>query len=148
MLINFHFLVPENFHTKFGSEWLIGELIVYPWSGVRRRPSSVTPIYGKNPSKIFSETGWCDFHETWYVASGAPAFGSGELKNQGRKARYAMLKCSVPQWHYANMPIQYAVIFKGCKNDNPLMKTLDIFLIFAQNIDCGYPSNAYPQSMS
>ena len=21
MLINFHFLVPESFHTKFGSEW-------------------------------------------------------------------------------------------------------------------------------
>ena len=21
-LINFHFLVPESFHTKFGSEWL------------------------------------------------------------------------------------------------------------------------------
>ena len=23
MLITFHFLVPENFHTKFSSEWLI-----------------------------------------------------------------------------------------------------------------------------
>ena len=23
MLINFHFLVPESFHTKFGSEWLV-----------------------------------------------------------------------------------------------------------------------------
>ena len=22
MLINFHFLVPESFHSKFGSEWL------------------------------------------------------------------------------------------------------------------------------
>ena len=22
MLINFHFLAPESFHTKFGSEWL------------------------------------------------------------------------------------------------------------------------------
>ena len=22
MLINFHFLVPESFHTKFSSEWL------------------------------------------------------------------------------------------------------------------------------
>ena len=22
MLINFHFLVPESFHTKFGSKWL------------------------------------------------------------------------------------------------------------------------------
>ena len=24
MLINFHFLVPESFHTKFGVEWLSG----------------------------------------------------------------------------------------------------------------------------
>ena len=95
-----------------------GELIGYPWSGVRPsvRPSSVvvrsqcskiffsktawpikakfyveppwvggtkvcsrhlghmtkmaaTPIYGKNPSK----TKQADFHETCYVASGAPA---------------------------------------------------------------------------
>ena len=22
MLVNFHFLVPKSFHTKFGSEWL------------------------------------------------------------------------------------------------------------------------------
>ena len=22
MLINFHFFIPESFHTKFGSEWL------------------------------------------------------------------------------------------------------------------------------
>ena len=42
--------------------------------------------------------------------------------------------------HYENMPIQYAAIFKGCKNDNFKMKLKinDIFLIFAQNIYCGY----------
>ena len=35
---------------------------------------AATPIYGKNPSKIFfSRTG---FHETWYVASGTPAHHS------------------------------------------------------------------------
>ena len=28
--------------------------------------------------------------------------------------------------------------FTGCKNDNFQMKMFDIFLIFAQNIDCGY----------
>ena len=28
--------------------------------------------------------------------------------------------------------------FHGCKNDNLHMKKFDIFLIFAQNIDCGY----------
>ena len=40
--------------------------------------------------------------------------------------------------HYANMSVQYTAIFHGCKNDNFQMKFFDIFLIFAQNIDCGY----------
>ena len=40
--------------------------------------------------------------------------------------------------HYENTPMQYTVIFLGCKNDNFLMKKYNIFLIFAQNIDCGY----------
>ena len=53
------------------------------------------------------------------------------------------------------MSVQYTAIFHGCKNDNFQMKIFDIFLIFAQNIDCGYTleppqrggSNEYPQSM-
>ena len=57
--------------------------------------------------------------------------------------------------HYENTPMQYTAIFHGCKNDNFQMKFFDIFLIFAQNIDCGYTleppqrggSNEYPQSM-
>ena len=57
--------------------------------------------------------------------------------------------------HYANMSVQYTAIFHGCKNDNFQMKFFDIFLIFAQNVDCGYTleppqrggSNEYPQSM-
>ena len=57
--------------------------------------------------------------------------------------------------HYANMSVQYTAIFHGCKNDNFQMKFFYIFLIFAQNIDCGYTleppqrggSNEYPQSM-
>ena len=40
--------------------------------------------------------------------------------------------------HYANMSVQYTAIFHGCKNDNFQMKMLDIFLISAQKIDCGY----------
>ena len=40
--------------------------------------------------------------------------------------------------HYANMSVQYTALFHGCENDNFLMKIFDIFLIFAQNIDCGY----------
>ena len=46
-------------------------------------------------------------------------------------------------------------IFFVCKNENFHWKNFDIFLIFAQNIDCGYTlelpqqggSNEYPQSM-
>ena len=41
--------------------------------------------------------------------------------------------------HYANMPMQNTVVFHGCKNDNFQKKNCDIFLSFAQNIDCGYP---------
>ena len=40
--------------------------------------------------------------------------------------------------HYASMSVQYTAIFHGCYNDNFQMKIFDIFLIFAQNIECGY----------
>ena len=40
--------------------------------------------------------------------------------------------------HYANTPIQYTAIFYGRKNVNFQMKNFNTFLIFAQNIDCGY----------
>ena len=52
--------------------------------------------------------------------------------------------------------MQYTEIFKVVKNENfQKKKKNDIFLIFAQNIDCGYKlepprrggSNEYPQSM-
>ena len=36
------------------------------------------------------------------------------------------------------MPMQYTAIFHGCKDDYFQMKNCDSFLIFAQNIDCGY----------
>ena len=55
------------------------------------------------------------------------------------------------------MPMQYTKIVKVVKNENfqSLWKLFDIFLIFAQNIDCGFTlepprpggSNEYPQSM-
>ena len=41
-------------------------------------------------------------------------------------------------FHYANKPMQYTVILHSCKNDNFQIKNCDIFLIFAQTIDCGY----------
>ena len=41
--------------------------------------------------------------------------------------------------HFDNTPMQYSAIF-CCKNDNFQLKKKqhDIFLIFAQIIDCGY----------
>ena len=44
--------------------------------------------------------------------------------------------------HYENMPMQYKEIFKVVKNENFPLKNFDIFLIFAQNIDCGYTLEA------
>ena len=51
--------------------------------------------------------------------------------------------------------MQYTQIFSAVKIENFIRKKIDIFLIFAQNIDCGYTleppqrggSNEYPQSM-
>ena len=40
--------------------------------------------------------------------------------------------------HYANMPMQYAEILKALKMVNFRCKKCDIFLFFAQNIDCEY----------
>ena len=40
-------------------------------------------------------------------------------------------------FHCENTPLQYTAIFQGCKNDNFYIKKCDIFLIFAQNMDCG-----------
>ena len=40
--------------------------------------------------------------------------------------------------HYANTPMQYTAIFHGCKNVYFQVYFLNIFRIFAQNIDCGY----------
>ena len=53
------------------------------------------------------------------------------------------------------MSVQYEAISKSGKNDIFKYKNVTFFLIFAQNIDCGYTleppqrggSNEYPQSM-
>ena len=57
--------------------------------------------------------------------------------------------------HYEYMPLQYTEIFKVVKMKIFSRKFFNIFLIFAQNIDCEYTlepprrggSNEYPQSM-
>ena len=43
-----------------------------------------------------------------------------------------------PSTHYENMPMQYTDFSKVVKIENFQLKNFDIFLIFAQNIDCGY----------
>ena len=56
--------------------------------------------------------------------------------------------------HYENMPMEYTV-FLALRTGNFQLKFFNIFLIFAQNIDCGYTlepprrggSIEYPQSM-
>ena len=40
--------------------------------------------------------------------------------------------------HYENLLMQYTDIFKVVKKEKIQLKHFDIFLIFAQNIDCGY----------
>ena len=45
--------------------------------------------------------------------------------------------------YYESTPMQYLAIFHGCKNDNFQMKKNVIFLIFAQNIDCGYTQSVF-----
>ena len=57
--------------------------------------------------------------------------------------------------HYENLSMQYTEIFSPVKIEKFQQKMLDMFLIFAQNIDCWYTlepprrggSNEYPQSM-
>ena len=61
----------------------------------------------------------------------------------------------VSDLHYENLPMQYTEICLALKIENFQLKNFVIFLIFAQNIDCGYAlepprrggSNEYPQSM-
>ena len=40
--------------------------------------------------------------------------------------------------HLENMPMQYTEMFWPLKIENFQLKIVDIFLIFAQNIDCVY----------
>ena len=52
---------------------------------------------------------------------------------------------------YENMPMNYTEVFKIMIIENFHLKIVDVFIIFAQNLDCGYTrrgsSNKYPPSM-
>ena len=60
-----------------------------------------------------------------------------------------------PTQHYENMAMQYTEIFLALKIEIFQLNNFDSFLIFAQNIDCGYTlepprrggSNEYTQSV-
>ena len=63
---------------------------------------------------------------------------------------------SIVQYHNENTPIQiHCKFYRGKYENIKMKKKCDIFLIFAQNIDCGYSlepprrggSNEYPQSI-
>ena len=47
--------------------------------------------------------------------------------------------------HYENMSLQYEAISKSGKNDIFRCKNMAFFLIFAQNIDCGYTLEPPPR---
>ena len=58
----------------------------------------------------------------------------------------------MPQLHYEKLPYAIHRDFLALKIEHFQLKNFDIFLIFAQNIDCEYTfrrggSNEYPQSM-
>ena len=40
-------------------------------------------------------------------------------------------------------PMEFNVLFHGYKNVNFQIKKYDIFLVFAQNIECGYPESMF-----
>ena len=79
-----------------------------------------------NPEDRFS-------HDAAHMEKG-PWFKTGEVHYQTLDSWFS--KASV--YHYENLPMQYTEIFFSRKNLKFHQKNVDIFLIFAQNIDCGY----------
>ena len=61
-----------------------------------------------------------------------------QLRKRGNQLHNEKADGKVGSDHYKNMPMQYKEIFKVVKNEKFQLKKFDIFLIFAQNIDCGY----------
>ena len=49
--------------------------------------------------------------------------------------------------HYENMPMQYTEMFKVVKMKIFSSKNFNIFLIFAENIDCGYTLEPPPRGI-
>ena len=68
----------------------------------------------------------------------------GALQQRDREGMYTVIES---RKHYESKPIKYSEIFFSCKIENFQLKNFGIFLIFAQNIDCGYTLEPPPQSM-
>ena len=60
------------------------------------------------------------------------------FKNRCILQKHVCFMLSQKSVHYANMPMHYAEILNGYKNDIFFNEKFEFFLIFAQNIDCGY----------
>ena len=73
--------VHSKIQTRFSQKLLCCSEWNFVWTNTGTRKfkvdnmvlANVTPIYGKNPSKILLWNRSTDFHETWYVALGTPA---------------------------------------------------------------------------
>ena len=68
-----------------------------------------------------------------------PASSDVPLTNITLELQHALKaigKLYVADVHYENTPMQYTAVFKGCHNKKIQLNFFDIFLIFAQNIDC------------
>ena len=98
---------------------------------------------------MYSDT-WSHYTNAWSHYKNAWSHCTNAWSHYKNAKDAAILKL-----HYENMPMQNTEIFKVVKNENFHQKNFDIFLIFAQNIDCGYTlepprrggSNEYPQYM-
>ena len=81
-----------------------------------------------------------DWHQTWTVFTQMTSYiAMTAVRSERQQERWIQPVAALKMVnHYNNTPMEYAAIFKGCKIDNFQLKNLYIFLIFAQNIDCGY----------
>ena len=87
----------------------------------------------------------------------SPIYELSDVLGSDAAARYYSMNSFIchQHFHYENMPMQLTEIFLALKIENFQLINFDIFLIFAQNIDCRYTlepprrggSNEYPQSM-
>ena len=72
----------------------------------------------------------------YYIKMGCKGWGGGGGGGGRLHGRVSTMYLHVTAAHYANTPMQYTALFQDCKID--YFQIIFFFLIFAQNIDCGY----------